>query len=1139
MTQTAKLECSNNYYIFYYLDPAPDPPYTPGSFQLNTSSIVNIQVANDNTVTIIIIFNTQRIQYTFTHIILPGGGGFSSGASFQVTNPSTITIGNNLVIDDTTVIQLSGYSFVRYLNTSNETVSYSGNNVTYSTGVAGFTAAGIATYYYISSLGIAYAFSGTKGVSDMPTGLLLARQDRFSNQFVAVYSQSDTLNTNLFKTLGTAFSVNIINGGNVSFNFEFSTQGAIIITSSTVLNNTVGAVSYSSSSKVLQVGSSSYSPIDRVIRIGDRGFEDTPFQNRETAFLEYNSFFINNKNAVFSVGSRITNNIFQQIIDFFRSGGTPTAQFTVSGNAVRFAGFNVITLSDISQNINIASGVTVTHVRQQILYSSNTIPGIAFYAYETSTGGNSFSINGGTAPPISGPGVLYISGDTAFFTASQSTQNAITSATTTQTITANTASFTTTWRNGVTSLTLNGNNIVDITGFMSLALRNGDSIRYNGGTITLSPADSRGPFTGISQLTYYRAGAQNIFIYPSASDETISVDSSYRLYVMGNQAVLVNEPNVIDLVNNPVFNVSVRTNSLGQSVLTIGGSDIIILDSSVERYNLGDTDDLSYSSNTLIGSRSGGGNIFNVQANRVTQYRTTDTTPRIRDSIGFELGPLSVYYRPGDRTAFITDRQNIINLISSITATIVVQTTTVPTTPPIVLTTTRPIVLTTTRPIVLPTTTIRPSPSPAPTGLPPNIIDIDSGQSLSIGTIQVITLTGGSSWDISSNERVEYSGNVVTVRDNSNNVVFTATNIRILGVYQSGSTDVRFYQGSGPNQQGPGKLYINQLSGEAFFTQDQSTINVINSFVPPTNLRVVNRVRNGRIGLTIGGADVVTLSGSTRTTINSRQYAIISSTGYQVYDSTTGNLIFNIATNSDRVIQYYRGNSTPAVSTGDTAIRVDGPVTIVTDGISGIPRPMNGFSTLITDRDDVIRAVTEVVCLKPDNRTAPNGDIILIIAGMDIIAISRTTVHYVEYYEYVSYRNFTAINTNVITEGVVGMIPMNDMMPQMDKFTVYTPNDAIPQMFTNFSNDTYFGPGYFYFTHNESFFVSCPETYRIIFSMYNETAGPLFPPTPGPIVPPTAIPPQPIFPSTLDGASWTPSPWSQVTISHCFYLYYL
>ena len=562
-------------------------------------------------------------------------------------------------------MQLSSYSFVRYLNTTNETITYSGNNVTYSTGVAGFTAAGITRYYYISSLGIAYVFSGTKG-QDVPTGLLLVRQNNFLNQFVAVYSQSDTLNTNLFKTLGALFSVSICNEGNVSFNFEFSTQGAIIITSSTVLNNAAGAVSYSSSSKVLQVGSSSYSPIDRVIRIGDRGFEYTPFQNTETAFLEYDSFFINNKNAVFSVGSRITNNIFQQIIDFFRSGGIPIAQFTVSGNAVRIAGFNVITLSDISQTINIASGVALTHAQQQVLYSSSTIPGIAFFASETSSGGNTFSINGGTSPPVSGPGVLYINGDTAFFTASQSTQNAITSATTTQTIDASTATFTTTWNNGVTSLTLNGNNIVDITGFMALALRNGDSIRYNSGTITLSPADSRGPFASISQLTYYRAGAQNIFIYPSVSDETISVDSSYRLYINGNQAVLVNAPNVIDLVNNFFFAVSTRTNSLGQTVLTIGGSDIIILDSSVQRYDLGATDDISYSLNTLTGSTMAGGNIFNVHTNTVYQYRNTDTTPRIRDSIIFEIGPLSVYYRPGDRTAFITDRQNIINLISFI-----------------------------------------------------------------------------------------------------------------------------------------------------------------------------------------------------------------------------------------------------------------------------------------------------------------------------------------------------------------------------------------------------------------------------------------------------------------------------------------
>ena len=313
----------------------------------------------------------------------------------------------------------------------------------------------------------------------------------------------------------------------------------------------------------------------------------------------------------------------------------------------------------------------------------------------------------------------------------------------------------------------------------------------------------------------------------------------------------------------------------------------------------------------------------------------------------------------------------------------------------------------------------------------------------------------------------------MTVLDNNNNVVFTATNIRKLGVYQSGSTSVQFYQGSGPNQQGTGKLYINQLSGEAFFTEDQSIINFINSFVPPANLRIVNRaISVGRISLTIRGVDVITLTGSTRTTIDLRQYAIISSTGYLVYDNATGNLIFNITTNSDRVIQYNRSDSIPAVSTGDTAIRVDGPVTIVTDGIGGIPRPINGFSTLITNRDDVIRAINEVVCLEAENRTEPNGDIIL---GMDIIAISRTTVHYTEYYEYVSYRNFYAINTNVITEQVVGMI-------RTDKFTVYTPNHATPEMFTNFSNDTYFGPGYFYFTHNESFFVSCPETYRIIFS---------------------------------------------------------
>ena len=220
-------------------------------------------------------------------------------------------------------------------------------------------------------------------------------------------------------------------------------------------------------------------------------------------------------------------------------------------------------------------------------------------------------------------------------------------------------------------------------------------------------------------------------MYPSVSDETISVDSSYRLYVNGNQAVLVNEPNVIDIVNNPVFDVDVVTNSFGQTVLTIGGSDIIILDGSVVTYTLGYYDTLVYLSNNLTGTGNIGQNLFNLQANRVVSYKYTKSIPVLMRDGDWYYGTANMYYRPVDMMAFIVDRQNIINLVTSTLqrlATLVTKMQTTVTIQPNTV-------------ILMSTNLVNPTPAPSPILPCVSTFTIKMGISSNVSSIHIIHIT--------------------------------------------------------------------------------------------------------------------------------------------------------------------------------------------------------------------------------------------------------------------------------------------------------------------------------------------------------------------------------------------------------------
>ncbi|XP_019853952.1 PREDICTED: uncharacterized protein LOC109583167 [Amphimedon queenslandica] len=499
-------------------------------------------------------------------------------------------------------------------------------------GVAAFS--GFPTYYYVSPLGHLYQYSGSKATRDKAPGKVFVRVNPVRNERLIMTSENPFITKQLSKLSGAAISIEPVGGGTaIRFTFKrLFTSNAFMVTSSTSLNTNVSSPS-SYTGNTLTVGSMTYNNIDTVLLAGE-GFEQyKSASNEATTFVDYDSFFINGRNAVFSTSPRVTAMI-REGQTFLAGGGISQAAFTVDGNRIKYAGVTVFTLNSGFTSTDINGPGLISYDSQEFT-GSVTNTGIESFAYDIGNiVGMAFNGNAIIAFSSDTKVRLYTSGSEAFATSSQALINNI-SAASMPTITPESTVYTTVLGPGNTGvLQLNGRNVVSFTGSaVNMTLSDGDIVSYNRGTITINPSNSRGPFTGVSMFTYAPSG-QDIRHYNPIANETFNVHSSYQLVVDGNgNTLLTNDCRVKGLLTNPQFAVTFSNrDAQGNFFLIIGGSNIEMMGRNTARHEVPTGSAVRFLGIHFSGVMNGNAIFAGVTTTFIRTYFSDDTVPTIISS---------------------------------------------------------------------------------------------------------------------------------------------------------------------------------------------------------------------------------------------------------------------------------------------------------------------------------------------------------------------------------------------------------------------------------------------------------------------------------------------------------------------------
>ena len=1041
-----------------------------GTPQTNISIVTTVTSPASTTLTFLTILTQSAVNY-----------GLSQSAftpTFSVTN-------RQIVINGRSLFAAAPFSTVRTIAPTGD-IAFTRRSAIYTlgsgTGIASFT--GVSPYYYVSPMGHLYEYPDTKPVKDAAPGKFFRRRT-LGSEFI-ITSENSFITASLSRFSGSAFTiVPVANGAAIAFNFQNSGTTNFMVSSSTSLIRTVAPTSYGG--RTLMVGSQSYSNID-TLEIAGEGFES--YEGGTTAFSTYDAYYLNGRRAVFSTSTRLSSMI-QEGRMFLAGGGTATAGFRVEGNKVLYAGITVFTITPSTSSTNVNGPANVRYEGQTLSASGVfTFNGVRFFSYNPPPVSDGFAINGGATVSLAPntAATVYRSGTEALLTNSDTLRAAITAAQQPTTIPRNTASYATILRQGTTGiLQLNGNDVVAVTGsVMTLTLRDNDRIRYNAGTISIMPPDSRGPFNGITSFTYAPAG-QDIQRFINTVDRTFNVDSSYQLLVDGSgRALLANDAQVKALVANPQFSVTFGSrDSQGRFPFMLGGSTIQTFGRSTVTHDIPIGGRLRLVNDVLSGTDQNAVNLFQATVSSITTFFGNERVPGTLTSPASitATSPYRVYVTGG--SAFITDRSS---LQIAINAALVEPPTTLP-----------------------PPTTV---PTTPPTTMPPvrgrvlRVVNDGAGNPIVMfGDMQVISLTGSKQRNISSTELVSYGSRVIRVTDSNSQELLRVMNIDSFFYYDMEGT---LRASSSYRLPGSGLLVYNEVSGTALFTNNAEAIEMISAAMPPTMSNGGTTVGpDGETTLTIGGAETVPIVDDKLVTVSSIQTIRLSSDGYTIINPD-GSVAERVTGESfNRLVQYDSMMDQPMVSgLNSSIITLAGPQRIAYDE----------STVVVTNRSDinnVINSVTPSGSQTVQFRMTPDGNTILVIGGRDIITINQALVRRVEFYEYLRYFNSTVTGTNVVTNIMSGS-PVRSTT-----FTTYTTTDNDPVVFTGSSPSSPPGLGYLFHTHNESFFTNRPDVFAAILSMFNMTSTlppppPTATPKPGEMTSPEEVP---ILNS--DGSSWS------------------
>ena len=587
----------------------------------------------------------------------------SFAVSQSVFTPTFSVTNRQIVINGRSLFPAAPFSTVRTIAPAGS-IGFMRRSAIYTlgsgTGIASFT--GVSSYYYVSPMGHLYEYFDTKPVKDKAPGKFFRRRT-LGSEFI-ITSENPFITASLSRFSGSAFTIVPFTFGTaIAFNFRNTN---FKVSSSTSLIRTVAPTSYTGST--LTVGSRTYSNIN-TLEIAGEGFES--YEGETTAFSTYDAYYLNGRRAVFSTSARLSSMI-QEAQMFLAGGGTATAGFRVEGNKVLYSGVTVFTITPSTSSTNVNGPATVRYEGQMLSATGGlSITGVKFFSFNPPPVNDGFAINGGAsvAIPSNLSATVYRSGTEALMTTSDTLRAAIAAARQPTTIPRNTASYTTILRQGTTGiLQLNKTDVVAVTGsVMTLTLRNNDRIRYNAGTISIMPPDSRGPFNGITSFTYAPAG-QNIQHFINTVNQTFNVDSSYQLLVDGSgRALLANDVQVKALVANPQFSVTFGSrDSQGRFPFMLGGSTIQTFGRTTVTHDIPIGGRLRLVNDKLSGTDQNAVNLFLDTVSSITTFFGNEHVPGTLTSPTniIATSPYKVYVTGS--SAFITDRYSLQNAINAV-----------------------------------------------------------------------------------------------------------------------------------------------------------------------------------------------------------------------------------------------------------------------------------------------------------------------------------------------------------------------------------------------------------------------------------------------------------------------------------------
>ena len=936
-------------------------------------------------------FDTLR---TATQVSITASQRFSS-ASYEIVN-------GNVIINGQSLFAAGPFLAVRTIP-STGSFSYKGSAGIYQLGTGSGVAAfsGIPTYYYVSPLGHLYQHSGSKAVRDKAPGKVFVRVNPIWHERLIITSENSFITEQLSKLSGAAMSIEPVGGGAaIGFNFERSgTSNAFMVTSSTSVNTKVSPTSYTRNT--LTVGNMTFNNIDTVLLAGE-GFEQYESANNEaTAFVDYDSFFINGHNAVFSTSPRLTAMI-REGQTFLAGGGTSQAAFRVDGNKVKYAGVTVFTLNSGFTTTDINGPGVISYDGQGFTVSA-TNTGIDSFAYDVGNKiGMAFNGNAVIAFPPNANVRLYTSGSEAFATSSQALIDNITAASMPTVITpGSTALYTTVLGPGNTGvLQLNGRNVVSFTGSaMSMTLSDGDTVSYNGGTITINPSNSRGPFTGIFNFTYAPSG-QDIRQYNHIANETFNVDSSYTLVVDKNgNTFLTNVSSVKGLLTNPQFEVTFSNrDAQGNFFLMIGGSNIERMGRNTVRYVIPTGGVLRLLGTSIAGVINGSAIFPGVTVTSVQTYFSCDTVPNIISGsppfIQKAYTPFYVYITGNmtkPQTVFITNRTTVDDAINN--QLIKPSSTSTPLSTP--LSSSIPVTPTPTTHFLTTAPLTTPTVLPTCTTLPPTkgttmikvITDSDDNPIVRVGDINLLSLTGSIQRKIHSDQSVGYDGQFLTLTGSNGQHVLSG-NIRRFFFYNVDGVvlESRSVYGLLP---GSGLLVYNDISGIALFTNSIAADTITSANPPATFKFGINALTDGSKVLTIGGSETHPITQGTTLLVSSVQKIQVNNSGYSVVNQD-GTTALSVTQMFDKLIQCQTNSNQVNVSAlSTTPLKFQGPQIISMDSSSLIVSNCPEVNNVI---QQIIPTLSQTVGVRMDE----NNNRILVIGGRDIIPVDEALVSCVE-----------------------------------------------------------------------------------------------------------------------------------------------